>query len=62
MDIEKFALVPDEAEYQCFFVMCKMAVAKDEIAKRYDGLKLLGLYYQGLMNILDPDDKNSLNN
>jgi HD-GYP domain-containing protein (c-di-GMP phosphodiesterase class II) len=58
LDIEEFALVLDEVEYQCFFVMRKMVFDKDEIAKRFDGLELPSLYYLGLINILDPDEKN----
>jgi HD-GYP domain-containing protein (c-di-GMP phosphodiesterase class II) len=57
LDIEEFALILDEVEYQCFFVMRKLVLAKDEVAKRFDGLELPSLYYQGLMNILDPDGK-----
>jgi hypothetical protein len=60
LDIEEFALVLDEVEYQCFFVMRKLVFAKDEIAKRFNGLELPSLYYQGLINILDPDEKKRL--
>jgi hypothetical protein len=57
LDIEEFALVLDEVEYQCLFVMRKMVFDKDELAKRFDGPELPSLYYLGLMNILDPDEK-----
>ena len=60
LDIEEFALILDEVEYQCFFVMRKLVFAKDEVAKRFDGLELPSLYYQGLINILDPDEKKRL--
>ena len=60
LDIEEFALVLDEVEYQCFFVMRKLVSAKDEIANRFDGLELPSLYYNGLINILDPDEKKRL--
>ena len=57
LDIEEFALVLDEVEYQCLFVMRKMVFDKAELAKRFDGPELPSLYYLGLMNILDPDEK-----
>lgn len=58
LEIEEFSLVLDEVEYQCFFVMRKLAFAKDEFTERFDGSELPSLYYQGLINILDPDEKN----
>lgn len=54
LDLEEFALVLDEVEYQCFFVMRKMVSAKDELGKRFNGPELPNLYYQGLMEILRP--------
>jgi HD-GYP domain-containing protein (c-di-GMP phosphodiesterase class II) len=57
VDVEEFALVLDEVEYQSMFVMRKLVSAKDELIKRFNGQELPNLYYQGLMNILDPDDK-----
>lgn len=54
LDIEEFALVLDEVEYQCFLVMRKLVSAKDELNKRFKGEELPNLYYQGLMNILEP--------
>lgn len=60
LDIEEFALVLDEIEYQCFFVMRKLISEKENLAKRFNGQELPELYFYGLMNILDPDYKNSL--
>jgi hypothetical protein len=57
VDIEEFALVLDEVEYQSLFVMRKLVSSKDELGKRFNGQELPSLYYQGLMNILDPDGK-----
>jgi len=57
VDIEEFALVLDEVEYQGLFVMRKLVSSKDELSKRFNGQELPSLYYQGLMNILDPDGK-----
>jgi HD-GYP domain-containing protein (c-di-GMP phosphodiesterase class II) len=57
VDIEEFALLLDEVEYQSLFVMRKLVASKDELEKRFNGHELPSLYYQGLMNILDPDDK-----
>jgi HD-GYP domain-containing protein (c-di-GMP phosphodiesterase class II) len=53
-EIEEFALVLEEVEYQCFFVMRKLVSAKDELEERFNGQELPNLYYQGLMTILDP--------
>jgi HD-GYP domain-containing protein (c-di-GMP phosphodiesterase class II) len=55
LEIEEFALVLDEVEYQCFFVMRKLVSAKNELDKRFNGQELPSLYYQGLMKILDPN-------
>jgi HD-GYP domain-containing protein (c-di-GMP phosphodiesterase class II) len=55
LDIEEFSLVLDEVEYQCFFVMRKLVLAKDELHNRFSGQELPNLYYQGLMTILDPN-------
>jgi HD-GYP domain-containing protein (c-di-GMP phosphodiesterase class II) len=57
VDVEEFALVLDEVEYQCLFVMRKFVSAKDELGERFNGQELPNLYYQGLMRILDPDQK-----
>jgi HD-GYP domain-containing protein (c-di-GMP phosphodiesterase class II) len=51
-DLEEFALLLDEVEYRCVFVMGKMEAAKVELAKRFGGLDLLTTYYQGLNKIL----------
>ena len=59
LDVEEFALVLDEVEYQCVFVMRKLGAAKDEFAKRFDDPELADLYYQGLTCILDPNSNNS---
>jgi hypothetical protein len=40
LDIGTFALVLDDVEYQCFFLMRKLAVANNKIAKRFKGLEL----------------------
>jgi HD-GYP domain-containing protein (c-di-GMP phosphodiesterase class II) len=60
VDIEEFALVLDEVEYQIYFVMRKLVSAKDELDNRFNGQELPSLYFQGLMNILDPDVKKNL--
>ena len=57
-EIEEFALILDEVEYQCLFVMRELVSGKDELAKRFNGKELPDLYYQGLMNILAPEEAN----
>lgn len=54
LEIEEFALVLDEVEYQCFFVMRKLVSAKEELDKRFNDQELPNMYYQGLMAILEP--------
>jgi hypothetical protein len=57
---KELALVLDEVEYQIYFVMRKLVSAKDELGNRFNGQELPNLYFQGLMNILDPDVKKNL--
>jgi HD-GYP domain-containing protein (c-di-GMP phosphodiesterase class II) len=56
-EIEEFALVLNEVEYQCFFVMRKFESAQNELVSRLNSTELPSLYYNGLMNILAPDEK-----
>jgi HD-GYP domain-containing protein (c-di-GMP phosphodiesterase class II) len=58
LDIEEFALVLDEVEYQCLFVMRELVSGKDYLAKRFNGIELPYLYYRDLMNILAPEEAN----
>lgn len=51
-DIEEFALLLDEIEYRCLFVMRKFEEAKDELAQRFGGVEIVLAYHQGLRSIL----------